>query len=235
MRLLHLLFAAAAAFSPAVQSQDDPQYLNWECPGMPCFIVNVRASRAPTCARSALTPSHPGRPQIFEYRPYSKLSQTCTFIDDHTMCTDLETGKSFDTGNSTVTQHHTVTRTHPCQDYWGCIRAGRRRKGTCTAPRGRPKPDALRPPPVQGPPALPGPGAPVFTFWRAQATSSSARRARSRSATRSATTCSCSRSTTRRATTTAARAPAASERRISRRARTLPLTCRVKLTSIGHR
>ena len=132
MRLLHLFFAAAAAFSPAVQSQDDPQYLNWECPGMPCFIVNVRASRAPTCARSALTPSHPGRPQIFEYRPYSKLSQTCTFIDDHTMCTDLETGKSFDTGNSTVTQHHTVTRTHPCQDYWGCSRAGRKRNGACT-------------------------------------------------------------------------------------------------------
>ena len=43
MRLALLLVTGSAAFSPVV-SQDDPQYLNWECPGMPCFIVNVRAA-----------------------------------------------------------------------------------------------------------------------------------------------------------------------------------------------
>jgi len=83
------LLLSFTAVSPAV----DP-FQKWECPGFPCFIVNV-----------------------YESRPYNKISQTCGPVDAHTICQDLHDGKAFTIGNIT---HHPRSSGHPCEDYWGC-------------------------------------------------------------------------------------------------------------------
>ena len=90
----------------------------------PCAAGASSSTCAPVAGTQALprrTPSFaPSSPQVFEYRPYQNLSQTCGFVDEHTACSDLASGTPFTTGNSTYTYNHAVHRSHPCQDYWGC-------------------------------------------------------------------------------------------------------------------
>mmetsp|Transcript_11745 Transcript_11745/g.27223 ORF Transcript_11745/g.27223 Transcript_11745/m.27223 type:complete len:94 (+) Transcript_11745:67-348(+) len=57
MRAVYFILAATLALVRA----DD--YQDWECPGMPCFIVNY-----------------------FETRPYDDIKQTCTSISSMTPC-----------------------------------------------------------------------------------------------------------------------------------------------------
>lgn len=67
---------------------------DWECPGLPCFIVNAQ-----------------------EYRNYTHISQTCGPVDSFDVCMDLQAGRSFTTGTYT----HKVSKPHGCTDYWGCM------------------------------------------------------------------------------------------------------------------
>ena len=89
----------ATLFVPSALGFSAPkdEFLDWECPGMPCFIVNA-----------------------YEYRPYAKITQTCGYVDEHDPCQDLADATPFTTGNSSAPWTHKVTRAHPCQDYWGC-------------------------------------------------------------------------------------------------------------------
>ena len=87
-----LALVACAVLTAEGLSAVEP-YDDWECPGFPCFITNV-----------------------FEYHKYTKISQTCGYVDDMTVCNALTNGKSFNTGNVT----HPVSKPHPCYDYYMC-------------------------------------------------------------------------------------------------------------------
>ena len=90
MRAIFLFALAVVVLARA----DD--YSDWECPNMPCFIVNY-----------------------FETRPYDDIKQTCTSISSMTPCNNLMNGVAYDA----VGSDGTVLGTHdvppeglPCHD-----------------------------------------------------------------------------------------------------------------------
>eukprot|EP00620_Florenciella_sp_RCC1587_P015052 CAMPEP_0182556716 /NCGR_PEP_ID=MMETSP1324-20130603/886_1 /TAXON_ID=236786 /ORGANISM="Florenciella sp., Strain RCC1587" /LENGTH=135 /DNA_ID=CAMNT_0024768653 /DNA_START=92 /DNA_END=499 /DNA_ORIENTATION=- len=90
MRAVYFILAATLALVRA----DD--YQDWECPGMPCFIVNY-----------------------FETRPYDDIKQTCTSISSMTPCNNMMNGVPFDAvdndGNVLGT-HNVPSEGLPCHD-----------------------------------------------------------------------------------------------------------------------
>ena len=93
MVMLRLLSAVCIVTLAAGDAAD--QFLDWECPGLPCFVVNY-----------------------YESRDYKDIKQTCTSITEISPCLDLENGVAFSAVDSdgSVLGTHDVDRPHPCTD-----------------------------------------------------------------------------------------------------------------------
>lgn len=96
-KLLIVLFAAVLA---AVRAGDD-QYLDWECPGMPCFIVNYFYNSSDPLLE-----------------PYTDIKQTCAPVYDFQSCLYLHDAVPWDAVNTdgSIAGTHDVDRGHHCED-----------------------------------------------------------------------------------------------------------------------
>merc|ERR1719230_195721 len=93
------VMAVVTAISIAHDISDD--FMDWECPGFPCFIVNY-----------------------FDQRPATDMKQTCTPLHSFTHCQYLQEGQSFPVryNNYTAAGWHNMTRPHPCAAVdFGCM------------------------------------------------------------------------------------------------------------------
>merc|ERR1719468_824611 len=94
-----MMTTLGTGFVSGVPSDD---WMNWECPGFPCFIVNYYES-----------PTH-----------YDNIMQTCTPTSASHVCANVTAGVSFPTTKTTRynwTDHtvtlgwHNLSRPHPCE------------------------------------------------------------------------------------------------------------------------
>merc|ERR1712232_728953 len=90
---------ATAMLVVATSSDPSDEWMQWECPGFPCMVVNY-----------------------FEYRNYSDIKQTCTPTSSFTSCTYLKEGTNFPAVlDGEVIGWHNSSQPHPCAGInWGC-------------------------------------------------------------------------------------------------------------------
>jgi hypothetical protein len=75
-------------------------WMDWECPGFPCMIVNY----------------------FEDPDKYTDIKQTCGPLGEFNLCQDMQAGKSFPTWfNGTINGWHNSTKPHPCANVnFGC-------------------------------------------------------------------------------------------------------------------
>lgn len=83
------------------------EWMDWECPGFPCSVVNYFDNRA-----------NP---------PHTDFRQACTPLSTMAECRKLINGENFaaDNGDHTIAGWHNSTKAHPCKNPYGpCIQDG---------------------------------------------------------------------------------------------------------------
>ena len=92
---------AVVMFVVTTGSDPSDEWMQWECPGFPCMVVNY-----------------------FEYRDYTDIKQTCTPVHDFQSCTYLKTGTNYPAvgADGEPVGWHNSTQPHPCAGInWGCL------------------------------------------------------------------------------------------------------------------
>merc|ERR1712224_475863 len=100
--------------SPSIKGDSEPDYeqqemalvgadvsddwMDWECPGFPCSVVNY-----------------------FDSRNQGDFKQACTPLSTMYECSLLIKGENYaaDYGNGTIAGWHNSTKPHPCKNPWG--------------------------------------------------------------------------------------------------------------------